>query len=429
MYLRTPKRYQKQRRHVVSLRWLWLWILTPLVALAGYAIYENRAAFAPPVQAFVENLASDARRGVETMTAPTAMPTEDPTRRLTIANNAWQQGSIDEAVREYQAILPSVPNDVAPHYRVALGLLVSGKPQDALRYAEKTVTANPYSSDAWAIRAAALNEAGRTGEAIASAMQALQLDPDSARATAYLAEAYYDSNQIERALSTAEAAMELDPDSYEALYIYGIIQNYSLFDFETAQEAFETAYGIAPNMPHVGIELAWLHFNQQNFDLGYDVLQQIAEVNPENAEALYALAFFSYSAYGDPNGALDQLTRCINASPQHIMCNWYMGTVQFGLGNNEAARDGFMAAIDAGTTNPRHYLSAGRINAALNNCAAAVPLLEQGYDMERARASPNVENITGFEEALAGCGARVQPSQPEATDEPEFEATEEVGDF
>ena len=32
MYLKTPKRYtQGQRRSIFSLRWLWLWILTPVV--------------------------------------------------------------------------------------------------------------------------------------------------------------------------------------------------------------------------------------------------------------------------------------------------------------------------------------------------------------------------------------------------------------
>lgn len=428
MYLRTPKRYQKQRRQVISWRWLWLWILTPLVVVAGYYLYENRAEFAPQVQQALESVANRASSGVATITAPTAMPTEDPTRRLTIANNAWQQGSIDEAVREYQAVLPSVPNDVSAHYRVTFGLLMSGKAEEALEYAEKTITANPFSSDAWAIRSQALNALGRQGEAIASAMQALQLDPNSARATAFLAEAYFDSNQIERAQTTVEKAMELDPESFEALYVYARINNESLYDFETAMEAFEQAYSLAPNMPYIGVELAWLHLNLQNPDEGYDLLEQIAEYNPENTSALYALAFFSYAAYGDPNGALDFLTRCINANPRSIACNYYMGTVQFGLGDNEAAAEAFMRVIDLGTTNSRHYLSAGRINAALNNCRAAVPLLQEGYRLEQEGAA-NPDRLLEFEDALRGCGVNTGGTAPsaDATEEPglEIEATDE----
>ena len=50
MYLRTPKQYRKQRRHLLSLRFLWLWILTPVVALVGIHIYQNQDTYGPPVR-------------------------------------------------------------------------------------------------------------------------------------------------------------------------------------------------------------------------------------------------------------------------------------------------------------------------------------------------------------------------------------------
>ena len=72
MYLRTPKRYQKQTRHVFSLRWLWLWILTPMVTLSGMYLYENRAELAPPIQQAIEDAARNLQGGVATMTAPSS---------------------------------------------------------------------------------------------------------------------------------------------------------------------------------------------------------------------------------------------------------------------------------------------------------------------------------------------------------------------
>ena len=42
MRLNTPKKYRvgkRQKRHMVSsLRWLWLWILTPIIIFGGYQI-------------------------------------------------------------------------------------------------------------------------------------------------------------------------------------------------------------------------------------------------------------------------------------------------------------------------------------------------------------------------------------------------------
>jgi len=423
MYLRTPKRYQKPRRHVLSLRWLWLWILTPLVAVAGWQIYENRDQFAPPIQQFVDNLASSAQSGIATVTAPTPLPTRDPVEGLTLAANAWEQGAIDEAVRQYEDLLPNDPNNVQAYYRATLGMLIQGRDVEALQTAEKTVTANPFSSDAWAIRAMAMNANGRQGEAIASALQALNLNAQSARARAFLAEAYFDSNQIERALTTVEDALQRDPNSFEALYVYGRINNESLFDFTTAMDSFRSAYDIAPNMHYIGVEMAWLEMQEDNADGGFEILQQIAEMNPQNADALYALAWFSYSIYGDPNQALDYLTRCTTTNPRSIACNYYMGTVRFGMGDNEAAKDAFMRVIELGTTNPRHYLSAGRINAALNNCRAAIPLLQQGYELEQARRTPNTEQLIAFEEALRGCNAAFVPTFSNPTPEPAFEIT------
>ena len=50
MYLRTPKRYRSgNRRSIISLRWMWLWLLTPIVVFIGIQIYNNRDVLGPPV--------------------------------------------------------------------------------------------------------------------------------------------------------------------------------------------------------------------------------------------------------------------------------------------------------------------------------------------------------------------------------------------
>ena len=429
MYLRTPKRYQKQRRHVISWRWAWLWILTPIVAIAGWQIYENRAEFAPPVQAFLEEAANSASIGMSTITAPTPMPTEDPARRLQIANRAWAQGSIDEALREFEQALPNAPNNVEAHYRYAFGMVMQGRAREALEAAEKTITANPYSADAWAVRAQALTENGRQGEAIASAMQALSLAQDDrsrARATAFLAEAYYRSNQIERALTTVEAALRLNPDSFEALYVYGLIQNLSVYDFAAAMDAFQRAYEIAPNMSYIGVEIAGLQAREGNSEAAFETIETILDASPRSADALYMAAFLSFSEFGDPNTALDYLSRCVESDPSNISCYWYTGSVNFYMGNNEKAAEAFMRAVELGSTSPRHYLSAGRINAQLNNCRAAVGYLQDGRRLEANSPAPDSEMLTQFDEALSNCGvgAPVEPTAiPEGGD---LEATPEI---
>ena len=105
----------------------------------------------------------------------------------------------------------SAPNDVRVHYRYTYGLLIEGKYKAALGAAEHTVTANPFSSDAWAIRALALAHNKQYAAAIASGLQALSIDPNNATALAFMAETYLDADQPGQAEEKANQAIERRP--------------------------------------------------------------------------------------------------------------------------------------------------------------------------------------------------------------------------
>ena len=71
MYLKTPKRYtQGQRRSIISLRWLWLWLLTPVVVFFGVHIYNNRDAYIPQVEAVMGDVFDSAQTTLSTAMAP-----------------------------------------------------------------------------------------------------------------------------------------------------------------------------------------------------------------------------------------------------------------------------------------------------------------------------------------------------------------------
>lgn len=411
MYLRTPKRYSQraQRRGWISLRWLWLWILTPVVIWAGVSIYNNRDQYTPSVQNAVDGLVNSAQSGLATASAPTALPTQDPAERIVLADSAWSRGAIEEALSIYQDVLDSAPNNVTVHYRTALGLVMDGRIQEGIEAAEQAVTANPFSSDAWAIRAMALDWNGQPQLAIASALQAIELDPENARAHAFLAEAYFDANQPDRALETVNKALELDPDSFEALRIRGMIVLNSQFDFASAKEDYDAAFSIAPNLPYLAIDLAQAYAALQDYDSATAILKDIVDLNPQNLNALYWLGFYYYSAYGDPNQASEYLTRCLDADPNNMNCNYYLGRVQIGLSDFTAASQSFETAVRAGSTIPTHFWWAGRAQVNLGNCPGAVQFLQTGYELAKQN-TPESSIITDFEDLLRDCGSPVTGS-------------------
>jgi tetratricopeptide (TPR) repeat protein len=421
MYLRTPKRYRpgRQPRRVFNLRWLWLWLVTPVVVWGGLQLYERRTEVTPVVSEALEGMVEAVGGSIATAGAPTPTPRPDPSQALTIADGAWTNGAIEEAITSYRPILQDIPNDVLRHSNYALGLVMDGRAAEAVAAAEEALNADPFSPDAWAIHAYALTEDGQAQLAIASALHALSLRPDDAAALAYLANAYFEANQIELASETVDRALEINPDSPEANYISGLLNHYSRFDFPAAERDYQTALQFAANRVDVKINLAWLQWGLSSFDEARTTLLEVTELNPNNLDALYALSFLYLQAYGDPQQALEPVVQCVDIDPTNRTCLFYLGNVQRALGNNAAALDAYRQLLDTGTQNPTHFLAAARayINSA-GDCNSAVTVLEEGYRLEQATDFPDADLLFEFEDLLATCGSAVAPpaaTTPEAT--------------
>ena len=422
MYLRTPKRYRvgkRPRRHLFSGKRLFLWLLLALAIGTGIYVVQHETQFGPPVREFVAGVVEQAQGGIATLTAPTPPPTEDPGQQLARADEAWARGAIEGAVADYQGLASALPNDARVHFRVVLGLIMEGQIDEAVRAAENAITANPFSSDMWAVRAHALDRDGQTAKAISSAMQALSIDPDNTRALAWMGEAYMSADRADLAQEAIGRALDMSPESVEANYADALLQWQVLYDTALAADRFQTAFEAAPNLPSVAVDRAWFEWGQQNYDVALELLTDVLELNPENLDALYAIAFLYYQAYGDPNQSLEYLERCVQSDAQNTACLNYLGTVQSALGNSQAALQTYRRLMNTDTQDPRHFLAAGRAYMNSGDCISARPVLEEGYSLEQDRPEPSVDRLALFEEYLMECGAPVEPlfATPEVTEE------------
>jgi tetratricopeptide (TPR) repeat protein len=428
MYLKTPKRYRPgyKERRVLNLKWLWLWILTPIIVFVGIQLYERRDAITPPIEQFIQQRVSDAQSSMATMNAPTPIPTENPSDRLIRADNAWQRGAIGRAIEEYANAAPAVPNNVEVFNRMALGHLMEGRNDDSLAAAERAITADPYSSDAWAIRAVALARSGQPERGVASARQALSLRPNSALALAFLGEAYRIAGQTSLALESAEQAIEADPNFYAGYFVRAMINYFSTGEWDTAREDFGIARDLAPTLPYIATEMAWLEWSYDNTDFSMEMLNEVLELDPNNLDALYAIGYFHYQYYGDPEQSLEYLGRCVAADPENVTCLDYLGIVQTVTGDFQSALATYQQLIDTGTQDARYFLRAGNAYINVGDCNGALPVLRTGYEIELLAEEPNTERIAAFESYLGECQPGFVPlSQPTVI--PDAEVTEEAG--
>jgi hypothetical protein len=93
-----------------------------------------------------------------------------------------------------------------------------------------------------------------------------------------------------------------------------------------------------------------------------------------------------------------------------------MGTI-LSFSDSAAAVEYYQRIIDAGTSDPIHYLRAGRTYATLNDCNTAIPLLRTGYGLEQEQESPDVDRMAAFQEYLSQCSAPFAPLSAQETDE------------
>lgn len=414
MNLRIPKRYRRgQRRSLLSLRWLWLWLLTPVVVYAGLHILQNREEYAPVVEQRLDQFVGDAERVLATALAPTPLPTEDPSIRLGIADAAWRRGAIGEAALIYAELAPSLPNSVELHQRLALARIMDNRPVEALEIAENAITADPFSADAWALRALAQDRNHDFTAALASARHALELAGDAqpqaaARAGAYLAEALFDLGYNERALSTVNSALQDDPDSPEALRVRAIITENAYFDYDAALADLQRARELAPHLAYVSIDLARLHnYRFSDPDTTIALLVDLIDLNPRNGAALFELGVIYLRVFGDHGRAIEYLSRCVESNPRSQLCHYWLGRAQIRGQQYPEASASFRKAIEIGPDVARHFWWAANADASQGNCTAAVPWLQRGYHLAQEDGD---EVLTGeFEYLMSNCGLLTLP--------------------
>lgn len=139
----------------------------------------------------------------------------------------------------------AIPNNVGIHNRVALGLMLAGNIEQAVEASQRAIMADPFSSDAWAIRGWALASSGDVAAGMSAAMHATTLDPQNVRARIYLARVLYVDEQYTRARSLIDEVLADDPDNAEALWVRGLIRETGFFEFAGALDDFRAAYDIA----------------------------------------------------------------------------------------------------------------------------------------------------------------------------------------
>lgn len=426
MQINTPKRYRgRQRRGLFSCGRIMLNVVLVALILIGIGLYQIRDTFQPELVEMVNTGIAQVNDWQATQLAPDPTPTENPQVTLVDAANNWSAGRVSFAVDAYTSIINTVPNDVMVYSRVAEGFLTRGNTDDALAYAEDTVTANPFSADAWATRSFVYSWTGDVAQGIASAQQALVLDPENARAQAYLGYAYYESGLSDDARASAEDAIATDPNLWAGYWVRGLVnENIFPVDYVAAESDYQRAYDLAreQNPPLAGVAGAGLGRVVRSSDLerAVTLMNEMLNFDDSNRELLFYLGVIQYREVGEWAQGRDLLTDCVEIAPEDVDCWYHLGRARDLLDDQVGALDAFERTIELDTQSAFHYYWAARLARTTNSCSAAEPYLEIGYDMVIDGGLPSREEgtadapalIADFTDELDICRITIVPNDP-----------------
>jgi tetratricopeptide (TPR) repeat protein len=447
MYLNSQRRYTSSNRGrrggggcgLGCLLRIFMMLFIIGVAIGGVYILQNMDDVRPQIQSVIDSVVNTAEDGIRQIQATAPPPTRDPREDVTLAVRAWERGSMEDAIIYYENALPSLPNDIVAHYRLTMAYINQGRYQEAVEQAENTITASPYSADAWSVYAFALNRAGRSREAIAIASRALELVPETvvndnpqmgkarARGLAVLGEAYLNLGQGALARTYVAQAIALDAESFEALNLQGRIAQELDGDINGALGFYRDAYEVAPHMTYLSIWLGRMQIASQQQEQGVETFRRVLELNPSNTLALYELARYYTVNQGNYQESYNYYTRCLNSDPNHTMCNYHQGRIllmETAMYNPDVAREHLLLAHDLNPTDPYILYWVGRSYWSLGECHNGMSYIELGQQL--AREANNTQLVSDYDDLRGRCGQRIVPTIPPT---PEGGETEDISDI
>lgn len=411
MYLRTPKRYtaKGRRRRLINLRWLWLYLLAPVIIIPAALAWQNRASIS---QSIADWTASHIRFDVNPPTPTPTVPAADLRAHYI---SFVQDGNMKNAIAALSSLADASPNDVSLHATLARMILFRDDPDDAtrqaaaLRAAYGAVNADPEATEGWIAMGMALNGADRPQEALAYLLHARDFDNRNPLMLAAMAETYNNldradraTNLINEAIDNANAANPVDAVTLAyAYWVKGDIL--SRAQGTEALAAWEEAWRIAQTdqtMPvgYIAQSLWVYYFNTADTTKIVGIMNDAAKRDKDDPINPYLLGRV-YLKAGDQPKARASLEHCLDLNPNQIKCLRWLGTVMYRDNNYQRAGELGQRAVDLGSKDPGAYLIAGLSYALTNRCAEAAPLLQAGLQL-----NPDANLLQQFQDGLRTCG-------------------------
>ncbi len=257
----------------------------------------------------------------------------------------YQLGRFDESARSHKRAIEENENYMIAYLALVEAYLAQEDYRHAIEVARQAVELEPSEPRGYNLWGNALYAQQRYEEAIEKYQQVIELNPEAAYAYYNIANCYGQTGETDKALEFYAKTLEIDPDYALAYYRRASLYHFTLHDAskaavdfakyiqyeegdpdgyiglarayaelgrtDDAEEAYETAIDLQPNLPDALNELANLCFDDEDYDRAERLYLRTLEANPDFIFAYHNLGRLYAYVRGDQDTAASYFEKAL----------------------------------------------------------------------------------------------------------------------
>ncbi len=211
------------------------------------------------------------------------------TTTLAAAQALHRAGDLAGAERAYRAGLVARPGDAETAQQLAVLLLQTGRPGQALPLLQRLAAARPGLFDGWFLLAVACRQTGALAAGIEAAGRASALRPADPAAQALLGSLKVMAGAYAEGAALLSRALAVEPDHPDAAH-YLAIAHHRRQRWDEALAAYRDAARLTPDDPRLHYNIGLCAEARGDLDAALDSMARAHALRPRRADALARLA-------------------------------------------------------------------------------------------------------------------------------------------
>ncbi len=263
---------------------------------------------------------------------------EDSNSLINIAQNYFNKGDFENAVKAYEKILESYPNN--SYFRLMLAKIYIekinfGKAQEQLR---KAIEINPNNVEARYYLASIFSMMGSYKQTIDECLKALEIDPQFYIARLLLADAYMYELDDARAEAELKKLLEVTPESlsihWRLAQVFGGLQG----NLDKGISEMERVTNKKSDVSRLWEELGLFYLRSSDFPKAVESCKKSIEINPQNIGSHYGLGQ-AYQYLDKTDEALRHFKIVLEKQPRNLWLLQSLAGIYYRKGDYEKLRD------------------------------------------------------------------------------------------